>query len=110
MTTGRQVQIQTIDIARDFTRFPAGRFRKDGHFSGERFRDELLVPRLERGERVMIRLDGTIGYGSSFLEEAFGGLVRKGFNPSVIEKLVLLESSDQSLTSEIHGYITSTRH
>ena len=26
-----------------------------------------------------MEIDGTEGYGSSFLEEAFGGLVRKGY-------------------------------
>jgi hypothetical protein len=65
-----------LSIAKDFSAFPAGRERKDGPYSGERFREEILMPRLESSESLEIDLDGTMGYGSSFLEEAFGGLVR----------------------------------
>jgi hypothetical protein len=66
-----------ISIARDFSRNPAGRYRKDGKYSGEVFREDVLVPNLMKGPLQVI-LDGTDGYGSSFLEEAFGGLVRMG--------------------------------
>lgn len=66
-----------ISIARDFSRFPAGRYSTDGPYSGQRFREELLVPALKRSAVVTIDVDGTLGYGSSFLEEAFGGLLRE---------------------------------
>lgn len=71
---------QLISIAKDFSEFPAGRESEDGPNSGQRFRDEILGPNLqnlESGDFVEVDLDGTMGYGSSFLEEAFGGLVRK---------------------------------
>ena len=66
-----------IDIAKDFSDTPLGRYAADGEFSGERFRDEVLLPKLSIGP-VEVVIDGVEGYGSSFLEEAFGGLVRKG--------------------------------
>ncbi len=70
-----------IDVAKDFGRFPAGRFRSDGRYSGERFRQEFLVPALKKGGIVTVEMDGAAGYGPSFLEEAFGGLVREeGFD------------------------------
>ena len=31
---------------------------------------------MELGTRVVVKIDGVRGFGSSFLEEAFGGLVR----------------------------------
>lgn len=100
-----------IDIAASFTRFPGGRYRSDGNFSGERFRDELLVPALRAHERVVVRLDGTVGYGSSFLEEAFGGIVRSGvFSADELLSKLSFESSDTSLVDEIREYITATRH
>lgn len=100
-----------IDIAASFTRFPGGRYRSDGNFSGERFRDDLLVPALMANERVVIRLDGTVGYGSSFLEEAFGGIVRSGtFTADELLSKLSFESSDSSLIDEIIEYITATRH
>ena len=62
----------TVNVARDFTRFPSGRYKRNGSTSGEAFRERFLEEPLRRGEVVQVELDGTIGYGSSFLEEAFG--------------------------------------
>lgn len=66
----------SISIAQDFSQFPAGRFKSDGPYSGEAFREDILVPALAKDESVNIDMDGVLGYGSSFLEEAFGGLIR----------------------------------
>jgi hypothetical protein len=71
--------MQTIHIARDFSPYPAGRYGTDGKFSGERFRDELLIPALKANDKVRVVLDDTRGYGSSFLEEVFGGLIRADY-------------------------------
>ena len=68
--------MKTITIAEDFSKFPAGRFREDGKWSGAAFRDDLLVAALQDAEKVEVVFDGVAGFGSSFLEEAFGGLVR----------------------------------
>lgn len=72
----------TIVVARDFSRYPGGRYKADGEFSGEAFREEKLLPALREAEavdaRVVVDIDGAAGYPSSFLEEAFGGLVREG--------------------------------
>lgn len=78
--TGFKMATLHISIAKDFSEFPAGREPEDGPNSGERFRDEILGPKLREAtpdDLVEVDLDGTMGYGSSFLEEAFGGLVRK---------------------------------
>ena len=71
--------MKMISIAEDFSTTPAGRYCRDGKFSGEAFRDNFLVPALQEEEKVQVVLDGTRGYGSSFLEETFGGLVRNGY-------------------------------
>ena len=68
----------TINLARDFTKFPGGRFRSDGPFSGEEFREDYLLPALQNYENVTVILDGVAGLPSSFQEEAFGGLVPTG--------------------------------
>jgi hypothetical protein len=86
-----------ISIARDFSPFPAGRKRQDGPNSAERFREDILIPTLreaaERNERVIIELDGVYGYSSSFLEETFGGLVRrKIFKPDWIRIALSIEA------------------
>ncbi|OAI15580.1 hypothetical protein A1359_09190 [Methylomonas lenta] len=68
---------KVICIAKNYSDTPAGRYYSDGSFSGERFREEFLYPALKDNEHVEINLDGTLGLGSSFLEEAFGGLIRE---------------------------------
>jgi len=94
-----------INIARDFSRAPAGRYVSDGPNSGERFRTEFLVPALAREGDIVIELDGTRAYGSSFLEEAFGGLVRLGYAAADLPRRIALRSADPSLVTEIRGYL-----
>ena len=73
--------ITRISIAKDFSRFPAGRYDKDGPYNGTKFRKKFLVSPLRAGDHVVVSFDGVAGFGSSFLEEAFGGLVRaEGFD------------------------------
>ena len=68
--------MKTISIGKDFSRAPIGRYESDGPYNGAKFRDKLLKPALDTGELVKIIIDDAEGYGSSFLEEAFGGLIR----------------------------------
>ena len=88
--------------------FPAGRYYDDGPYPGEKFRKEFLVPALKAGGNVLVDLDGTMGYGSSFLEEAFGGLVRdEGFAVDDLKRRLRIRStSDPSLVTEVWKYIT----
>ena len=68
-----------INIAKDFTRAPGPRYIIEGDYSGELFRKNFLEPLFidpSDQSKIFIDLDGTIGYGTSFLEEAFGGIVR----------------------------------
>lgn len=94
-----------VNIANDFSPYPGGRYPEDGKFSGQEFRDNFLIPRLEANEPFIVQLDGTRGYGSSFLEEAFGGLVRCGYAAEKVLHLIKFESVRNSLKQEIIGYI-----
>jgi len=69
--------MRTIRVADEFSATPGGRYLTDGPFSGEDFRERLLIPALKEGAPVTVVLDGTRGYPSSFLDEAFAGLARK---------------------------------
>lgn len=96
----------SVSVAKDFTRFPAGRYKRNGSTSGEAFRERFLEPAIREGQTVEVDLDGTIGYGSSFLEEAFGGLVRSLQLPEThILQLLKLKSSDPSIIEEVQQYI-----
>ena len=84
--------MKQFQIGRDYSDAPAGRYRKDGPFSGERFREDFLIPELLKEDVVNVDLSGVAGYGSSFLEEVFGGLVRKwdGTKDEVSSKLQVI--------------------
>jgi hypothetical protein len=66
-----------LSIAKHFSRFPGPRYQWQGPHSGETFRARLVKLLKEQTGRIRVLLDGTTGIGSSFLDEAFGGLVRK---------------------------------
>jgi len=103
---------KVINIARDFSKYPAGRNRDDGPFTGEHFRENILIPTLKDHSHITIELDGTRGYGSSFLEEAFGGLARKGMSLDTIRNKISIVSGDKSLVREIWQYVeeAATQH
>lgn len=70
-----------INIAKDFSPILGGRWIKLGPFSGEEFYNKLLRQKYEEAhsanKQLHIYLDGTKGYGSSFLDQSFGELSRK---------------------------------
>jgi STAS-like domain of unknown function (DUF4325) len=101
-----ETQRRVLSVAQDFSQFPAGRVPEDGPYSGAQFRDELLLPALREGP-VTLLLDGTMGYGSSFLKEAFGPL-KVHFTAVELRHRLLLESKhDPSLVKEIWTYLES---
>lgn len=74
-----------IYVATQYTRTPNARFEHQAKGqSGEGFRDKLLLPYLkeciQKQEILDVHFDGCLGAGVSFLEEAFGGLIRKGIS------------------------------
>lgn len=71
--------MHTINVVKDFNKRPYGRYPEDGDGCGQYFRD-FLVSELKKYDQVHVVLDGYNRYGRSFLDEAFGGLIRhEGF-------------------------------
>ncbi|HEY5411968.1 MAG TPA: STAS-like domain-containing protein [Caulobacteraceae bacterium] len=72
--------MNALMVAKEFSPFLGGRYRRDGEFSGEEFRDDVLEPRartaIQKREPLRINFDGVAGMPTSFVEEAFGGLAR----------------------------------
>ncbi len=88
--------MKTISIGKDYSETPLGRYDEDGPFNGTRFREDILLPALKSGEAVHIKIDDTEGYGSSFLDEAFGGLVRLGhYTARELQNKIVIELEDQ---------------
>lgn len=103
----------TLKIAEEFSKMPGPRFRKEGSFSAEQFREELLQPKFDQaeqaGQRLLVDLDGGFGYATSFLEEAFGGLART-YSPEKVLKVLDFKSDEEPyLCSDIVRYIREAK-
>lgn len=103
------IGLKTIFV-KDFSEFPGPRSPSIGPNSGEEFREEILIPAIKQNgvQELSVNLDGTYGYGSSFLEEAFGGLVRKKVIDRDQASLLianLVSDEDPSLIEEIKSYM-----
>ena len=100
-----------INIAVDFSRIPGARYPEEGDFSGQEFRQTILLPKLQEAidnkEKLTINLDGTAGLGTSFLEESFGGLIRvdKFDIESLKNTLEFISEEDPDYITEIWSYI-----
>jgi phosphomannomutase len=95
-----------IDIAKDFTDEPGARNYSDGPFSGEEFFEKILKPKYleakEKNLKLKIILDGTEGYASSFLNEAFIRLGTEFMPDEVWSNLILV-------SNEIPKYIKKVK-
>lgn len=98
-----------INIAKNFSIVPLGRYPTDSAYNGETFRNKILLPALKKNTPIEINLDGVDGYGSSFLEESFGGLVREcNYSAEdLLKRFTFISNEDPTLIEEIHHYIVS---
>lgn len=97
----------TIDVAKEFSPLPFGRYPTDGQNSGTRFREEVLKKALlQKDEEVFIDFTNVrIGVGSSFLEESFGGLVRAGFDPEDLKVRIHVKGGLNAYPSQVIRFI-----
>lgn len=100
--------MSSIIIAKQYTKKPGGRFRTEGAYSGEDFRETMLKKEYENSKKnnedLVVDLDGGYGYGSSFLEEAFGGLVRAldDVDTSIIK---IISNEEPQLVDDVNKYL-----
>lgn len=90
-------ETHTINVASQFSAYPIGRDEEDSpDTNGQKFREELLLPHLnavrDNHGKVIVDFEGVESFGSSFLEEAFGGLVRKnGWTPNDLRRVLEIQ-------------------
>lgn len=102
-----------INVATEFSREPGGRYYTDGDASGQEFRERVLIPAFRDFDQIIIELDGTRGYPSSFLDEAFGGLVRAlHVSPADFAKKVTFRASPDFdiYVQDVFSYVNQTAH
>lgn len=104
--------MDTITIfVKDFSIVPGSRELDEGKkaHSGEEFRNVYLEPEfkkiIDKDSKIIVNLDGTIGYGTSWLEEVFGGLARKYGSEMVKNKLEFISEEEPYLIDDINEYI-----
>src|SRR5436853_1016165 len=101
--------VERLSVARDFTDTPGPRSPDEGPYSGKEFLDKHLAPKFQSAMNqkgiVLVDLDDTEGFASSFLESAFGGLARQ-FGPAIVEKFLRINSDEEPyLIDEVWKYI-----
>jgi hypothetical protein len=100
-----------LKLAEKFSRTPGPRYASEGNHSGEQFRNEVLFPAYESavavGNVLVVILDGTCGYGTSFLEEAFGGLIRENGIPlsKLNASMRIVSEEEPDLLDEVSEYM-----
>jgi len=103
-----------INISTDFSITPGARYRTDGDFSGQEFFEEILEKKFllvkDNKGFISINLDGTDGYATSFLDEAFGGLARKHGKEIVMSKLIFISDEEPYLIEEIKSYMNEAKN
>jgi len=105
---GNEMSQIMINVSKDFTRMPCVRHRADGPFSGEEFREDILLPALQAHDKVVVNLEGCLALGSSFLDEAFAGLVRaKKYTAKELQKKLIIKFSVESYVDEAWNFIRS---
>ena len=98
-------KVISYQFATQYTRYPGGRLRKHGPYSGEAFREDVLWPLLQGESNVHIDLTDTFGFGSSFLDESFGEVGKRlGYANSKI-RLSFSSDDDPSLVELIWAKI-----
>ena len=98
-----------IKIAEEFSDTPGGRTIEEGAFSGELFRNQLLLKRyteaIEKDEKLVVDFDGAFGYPPSFLDEAFGGLVKVIQKKNILNNIIIISNDDLTIERKIKKYV-----
>jgi hypothetical protein len=98
-----------LSVLKEFSRTPGPRHISEGDYSGESFLRDVLAPKFQeainRNLTLAVDLDGTAGYATSFLEEAFGGLARQFGTDEVLQRIEFVTEDEPYLEEDITTYI-----
>jgi len=105
-----------LSIAGDFSWTPGPRYIEEGDYSGQEFREKILLglvkEAIKNNYRLVVNLDGTAGYGTSFLEEAFGGLIRvdEVTYDAIKQHLFIISEEEPFLKEDIEEYLNDANN
>lgn len=98
-------------LVSNFSSSPFGRYPSDSAHNGAAFRRERLLPALAKGGVVEVDMDTKMArgyeYGSSFLHEAFGGLVlHEGWTYDGLKAVLKIKTKHLDVEEEVWEYIS----
>ena len=101
---------QVINVANDFAILPAGRYKTDGSYTGEHFRELLENSLNQSNDIIQIDFDGVLGAGSSFLDESFAGLIRNKIisKQDFGQRIRIVSTQNPDIAEKIMRYIQNT--
>lgn len=95
-----------INIRYQFSEILGGEYKKDGNFSGEEFKEQMLIPiwRLykDKNDIIEIDMDGTYGVPENWLIGAFGTFViEEHLKRDDIERFHFISEEEPNLIEKI---------
>lgn len=89
----------------EFTVLPGARHREDGDGSADQFFEEYIQSKLDRiiknkDEKLLIDLDNTLGYASSFVSQLAIRVLEKCGSARKVQKNVIIKSDDDIYQEE----------
>lgn len=82
----------------DFTEYPGVRYIGQGEDTGEEFYIEKIKPAFQKcideNKKLVVDLDNTAGYASSFLDECFGNLVYDFPYEEIVNRLEIISTQE----------------
>ncbi|KAA3635349.1 MAG: DUF4325 domain-containing protein [Armatimonadetes bacterium] len=94
------------NFSKQFTRFPGGRFRRDGEHSGQQFYEDVLLKLWnEKGERIVLNLSNVEGFATSFLDGAFGEFAAQHGEAVFYKTFDIRCDDDPTLADEIRDCV-----
>lgn len=97
-------KVITIKVLKDFSESPGPRYENQGPDSGEKFYHDLLngsfAQALNEDCKLVLDLDGTDGYMSSFLDEAIGNLVYD-FGADIVKNRLVIVSNEEPVWKDV---------
>ncbi len=108
--------MKKLKVIEDFNFTTGPRYIREGANSGEEFRINVLYPKVKEAINnkcvLEIDLDGAAGYGTSFLEEAFGGLIRENnlsYN-AINSHIRIISTEEEYLIEDIDEYMKDAQN
>lgn len=104
-TKNPQSLVNTIKLS-SYSKEPFGRYPSDGDSDGQTFRNNFLIPALKTHEIVTIDLDVLHEINSSFIDEAFAGLIKYcDFTFKNLEQRLKFIAKNSDWINEIKWYM-----